>query len=549
MIIGIDLDNTLIDYRAAFWQTALAAGILVENDREYIGENGQSFPSKNEIKTYLLSFVNGDFQWESLQGQVYGRYIHHARIFPGAANFLLHCRRRSEKVYIVSHKTEYGHHDKSKTPLREAALNFLEKNSLLSGDFGITSDDIFFFDTRKEKIRKVAELNCSYFIDDLYEVFEEPGFPENTKKLLFDLNSEHPGENSLNSWKKINELLFNDIEPADVSAYVESGLNKDVKTVKKIKGRGNSRVYKIEMKSGLEYAGKLYPDPAFDDRKRLEKETKACRFLHTHRIISVPQVIWSDRNLNFALYEWISGSEISEVTDDNIVDAASFVESLAVLSKHTCYEEFDLASAACLSGKMIEEQIRDRYEKLHGFSYSHPALSDFLKNRFPRAFDRILNKSKNDWPGKFDVKLSKNRQSLSPSDFGFHNAFQAGDGLKFIDFEYFGWDDPVKLTCDFLLHPGMVLTDEQKKLWLGKMKDAFSIDNSFQQRLSASYGLYGLCWCLIQLNVFVTIERKKRNHAAVEKHDLEQKENEQLEKSKKLLEHLNEVNEDGLPYE
>ena len=108
--------------------------------------------------------------------------------------------------------------------------------------------------------------------------------------------------------------------------------------------------------------------------------------------------------------------------------------------------------------------------------------------------EEILSKSKKIWPGGFETDLNDDYQLLSPSDFGFHNTLLTKDGLKFIDFEYFGWDDPVKLTCDFLLHPGMTLTNERKNIWVRRTKEIFSDANYFQQRLSASYGLYGLCW-------------------------------------------------------
>ncbi|SVC96921.1 uncharacterized protein METZ01_LOCUS349775, partial [marine metagenome] len=54
--------------------------------------------------------------------------------------------------------------------MRKAALNFLEQNLFLSGDFGIKSENILFFDTRQAKVAKVAKLKCDYFIDDLSEV-------------------------------------------------------------------------------------------------------------------------------------------------------------------------------------------------------------------------------------------------------------------------------------------------------------------------------------------------------------------------------------------
>ena len=58
-------------------------------------------------------------------------------------------------------------------------------------------------------------------------------------------------------------------------------------------------------------------------------------------------------------------------------------------------------------------------------------------------------------------------QVFSPSDFGFHNTILEDDGdLKFLDFEYFGRDDPAKLMADFIWHPGMNLNNSQKTQWL-----------------------------------------------------------------------------------
>jgi hypothetical protein len=130
----------------------------------------------------------------------------------------------------------------------------------------------------------------------------------------------------------------------------------------------------------------LYPDPTFDDRARLEKESKACRFLHSYGIKSIPEHVWSDTNLNFGLFEWINGKEIVEITDDDVNRAAEFVTSLAKLSEHTSNKKFPLASAACLSGQMIEEQIHDRYATIREFADFNSELRRFLENDFAHTF-------------------------------------------------------------------------------------------------------------------------------------------------------------------
>ena len=54
---------------------------------------------------------------------------------------------------------------------------------------------------------------------------------------------------------------------------------------------------------------------------------------------------------------------------------------------------------------------------------------------------------------------------MSPSDFGFHNAFRSPNGVKFFDFEFAGWDDPAKAVVDFSLQPRMPVAPELAKLF------------------------------------------------------------------------------------
>ena len=177
LVIGIDLDNTIINYNSAFIRSALQLDFITADylSKRLFASNGIS--PKSFVKKHLLTLDNGQYKWESLQGLVYGKFIHYAEIFPGVVNFLAHCQRRGHTVVFVSHKTEFGHYDKSKTSLRYAALNFLEENNCFSDASGIKKKDVYFSNTRQCKVNKISELNCDYFIDDLLEVFEEPHFP------------------------------------------------------------------------------------------------------------------------------------------------------------------------------------------------------------------------------------------------------------------------------------------------------------------------------------------------------------------------------------
>jgi thiamine kinase-like enzyme len=117
--------------------------------------------------------------------------------------------------------------------------------------------------------------------------------------------------------------------------------------------------------------------------------------------------------------------------------------------------------------------------------------------------NEIVNWSRKVWSGdlKYSVKIDRERQTLSPSDLGFHNTFKLDNGkLMFYDFEYFGWDDPVKLVADFSHHAAMNFTDEMEKYWFNGVSNIYG--KKILSRLRCLWPLYGLNWCLIILNEF-----------------------------------------------
>ena len=55
----------------------------------------------------------------------------------------------------------------------------------------------------------------------------------------------------------------------------------------------------------------------------------------------------------------------------------------------------------------------------------------------------------------WEQELLEQYRTLSPSDFGFHNALRTPAGtMVFLDFEYFGWDDPAKTGFGFFVASG-----------------------------------------------------------------------------------------------
>jgi hypothetical protein len=68
-----------------------------------------------------------------------------------------------------------------------------------------------FHETRSDKVAAIARRGCRVFVDDLPEVFAEPGFPHATRKILFDPGGVYAGHYELprsESWDEIRQAVF-----------------------------------------------------------------------------------------------------------------------------------------------------------------------------------------------------------------------------------------------------------------------------------------------------------------------------------------------------
>ena len=121
------------------------------------------------------------------------------------------------------------------------------------------------------------------------------------------------------------------------------------------------------------------------------------------------------------------------------------------------------------------------------------------------------------------------------------------DGVVFIDFEYFGWDDPTKTISDFLLHPGMDLSHDMRQRFVCQVLNCIDASGRLTNRLAALYPLFGLKWCLILLNEFIPDSLHRLEFASGVAPDKSELQRAQLKKAVKLLGRVKEEYE-AFPY-
>jgi len=199
--IGIDFDNTIICYDKVFAAAAHRRGLLPE------GWTG----SKTEVRNYLQSKPGGELAWQGLQGWVYGRGIGGAEIYPGVRDFLECCQQARSDVYVVSHKTQFGHQDPDRVDLREAAWDWLRATGLIGTESSpLSINAVYFEDTQAAKVDRLASLDIDVFIDDLIDVFEQPHFPRHVRSILFDVSGKARAGpcKAVANWEDIRREVF-----------------------------------------------------------------------------------------------------------------------------------------------------------------------------------------------------------------------------------------------------------------------------------------------------------------------------------------------------
>ena len=198
MRIGFDFDNTIVNYDELFYQVAIEQSLIPADVPR----------SKLAVREYLRK-NDQENAWTQLQGNVYGARMGDAVAYPGAIEFMKLAGKNGIAMVIVSHKTKHPFMG-PKYDLHEAARGWIE-NNLTNGTDNLIAPELIFFElTKEEKIARITQCECDYFIDDLPEILLMSGFPEKTEPVLFDPENSHAGErigSRFKSWQEIRTVF------------------------------------------------------------------------------------------------------------------------------------------------------------------------------------------------------------------------------------------------------------------------------------------------------------------------------------------------------
>jgi len=197
MRVGIDLDNTIVCYDGLIHAAAVEQG-LVPADLA---------PTKSAVRDHLRA-TGREPLWTELQGYIYGPGMERAKPFPGVIDFIATAAAQGAEVVIVSHRSRRPYlgppHD-----LHASARGWLGRHL---GAALALDRQVHLAETKADKIARIRELSCDWFIDDLPEFLSEADFPREVRAVLFDPTDAvpvpRPEVTRAASWAAVRKMLF-----------------------------------------------------------------------------------------------------------------------------------------------------------------------------------------------------------------------------------------------------------------------------------------------------------------------------------------------------
>jgi Phosphotransferase enzyme family len=299
----------------------------------------------------------------------------------------------------------------------------------------------------------------------------------------------------------------------DIDAVCRTQFGRGVASCAPIGTGRNSRVFRVDLfpdgREAQTVVFKFYRRDPGDTRDRLAVEFEALRFLWENGIRTIARPMAADRERYCGVYEYIVGTPIAAVSQPDVDAAVDFLASLKLLRDRPGSACLPVASEAQFSLAGIASAVESRVVRLRQSPRQgdgvalHEWIDDVLEP-LTREVDAWSRSEAARSKIPYDAELDALERILSPSDFGFHNAVRRPDGtLGFVDFEYFGWDDPAKTAADFVLHPGMALAEPLRRRYMSAFLAAFKDNVNLPSRARIVYPMFGIKWCLIILNDFL----------------------------------------------
>ncbi|MBL4865619.1 MAG: hypothetical protein JKY67_04505 [Pseudomonadales bacterium] len=180
MRVGIDFENTMVDYDGLFYQLALERKD-VDFDPSISLTNPA--PTKETLRDQLIN--NGlTHRWLELQKIVYGSRVLEAMPYTGLIRFLALCKEHSVECVLVCHHSPRVFKNANFNEMLLAWLSKYGVSKYLHGQS--LTEKLYISSTQEDMAQLVSKLGCTHFVSNGMSLFGLEEFPAGVSRFLFD---------------------------------------------------------------------------------------------------------------------------------------------------------------------------------------------------------------------------------------------------------------------------------------------------------------------------------------------------------------------------
>ena len=289
-------------------------------------------------------------------------------------------------------------------------------------------------------------------------------------------------------------------------------------------GGANNRVYRLETPGGAALLKSYFRHPD-DPRDRLGAEFAFSQFAWNRGVRCIPRPLACDPEAGLALFEYVFGKSLhgSAAGEAAVDQAVDFFRALNRDRRHPDALQLPRASESCLGLDDHFGTVDRRVSRLQSIGVGSEidrAAAALVEKELMPAWCQALARARYEAAAnglETSTRLGNGERCLSPSDFGFHNAILANDGrLRFIDFEYAGWDDPAKLICDFFCQPAAPAPAHAFERFALAIAAEMPSPALHAARARLLLPVYRVKWICIMLNEFLPVGESRRVFSGTE---------------------------------
>ena len=276
--------------------------------------------------------------------------------------------------------------------------------------------------------------------------------------------------------------------------------------ISKLSSGKNAGAYLIKS-SGKNMVMKSYKQIS-ESYERFAREKLFLEYCLEKEIFCVPKIIDYDYSAKQILIEYLGNSSEIKMSTNTCLALFEFVKCLNENSN----KEFSNAKDAYLDEMNVSLDIERRIQQVSKLKLIGP-----LKLYFEEVTHIFLSSSLSTLVNLpfHSVTTSNFVRFISPSDVGLHNMLLIGHQYYFIDFEYSGYDNPLKFLCDFITNPDNNVDDVLLPQVIDLFQAFFAIP--VNEWIFDTLKFFRMKWCLM------LIEQTQKSLKMGQEQDLNQK--------------------------